>query len=383
MTQSGDTETPRGIYLMHVRLPPGYTPNATTNKPKQVHAAYHSEGTMLMITTQQQEQDLLWSISSAPFTNFSYLVESTALESLDGIVWSISEVKDLILDNTNSLLYNARTARKVVLLTNQGTHVVELMKSAHILQQLLIACKGPHNEAVKMFFQTQNDREACFTALLLATSDLLRGSDIALWATQAFMLYGGEPCYQHYLNSANRNMHNSTINTNPGLPPMFMSTPMPNATNIGSMANQYNQPISPSKCSQCSVDELSKCSHLDNLKWVVRTRIYYNKKSSQPSFPVSVAQASQQQQQFTQKQQLSVPSNENSPILYSAKHDGLFLYVSRMLRHIWQSHCVDENLRSILTFTDCSMVLSELRALRSFLDKHSVHDLSGKLRGQF
>ncbi|XP_017954054.2 nuclear pore complex protein Nup154 [Drosophila navojoa] len=340
----GETETSRGIFLLHVRLPPGYTPNATTNKPKQVHAAYYSEGTMLMVTTQQQEQDLLWSISSSPFSNFSYLVESTALENLDGIVWSISDVKDAILDNTSSLLYNARTSRRVILLTNQGTHIVELMKSVHILQQLLISCKGPHNEAVKMFFQTQNEREACFTALLLATSDLLNGSDIALWATQAFMLYGGEPCYQHYLNSTNRNLHNSTISTNPGLagrdrmPPMFMSTPMPNAANIGAMSSQYNQAIS----------------------------------------PISAAQTTHHQQQhFTQKQQQhSMPSNENSPIIYSAKHDGLFLFVSRMLRSIWQSHCVDENMCSKLSLSDCSMLLSELRALRSFLDKHSVHDIS-------
>ncbi|EDW63290.1 nuclear pore complex protein Nup154 [Drosophila virilis] len=336
----GDMETPRGIYLLHVRLPPGYTPNATTNKPKNVHAAYHSEGTMLMVTTQQQEQDLLWSVSSAPFTNFTYLVESTALEGLDGIVWSVAEVKDPIMDNTTSLLYNARTPRRIVLLTNQGTHIVELLKAAHILQQLLLACKGPHHEAVKMFFQTQNEREACVTALLLATSEQLRGSDIALWATQAFMLYGGEPCYQHFMNSTNRNLHNSTLGTNtlmPGrerMPPMYMSTPMPNSSNIGVMSGQYNQPIS----------------------------------------PISAAQSAQQQQQH------SMPSNENSSIIYSAKHDGLFLYVSRMLRSVWQSHCVDENLCSKLTINDCTMLLSELRSLRCFLDKHSVHDISATRR---
>lgn len=250
-----ELETPKGIFLLHVRLPPGYTPNATTNKPKQVHAAHQSEGTMLLITTQQQEQDLLWSVTSAPFTSWNYLVESTALEGLDGIVWSMAELSDSVDANTTSLLYNARTPRRVVLLTNQGTHIVELLKTVHFLQQLLVACKGPHHETVKMFFQTQNEREACFTALLIATSDQFRGTDIALWATQAFMLYGGEPCYLSNFQS-NRNFNNTSIGqlsttVVPGrerIPPMFMSTPMLGRLNSSGIGAPYNQPISPSKC---------------------------------------------------------------------------------------------------------------------------------------
>ncbi|KAL7738924.1 hypothetical protein ACLKA6_016926 [Drosophila palustris] len=342
-TMQTESETPKGLFLLHVRLPPGYTPNATTNKPKQVHAAHHSEGTMLMITTQQQEQDLLWSVSSAPFSNFSYLVESTALEGLDGIVWSLAELKDSIVPSVTSMLHNYRTPRRVVLLTNQGTHIVELLKAAHLLQQLLLSCKGPHHESVKMFFQTQTEREACVTALLLATSNQLCGSDIALWATQAFMLYGGEPCFQHYMNASNRNMHNNTMGSTtivPGrerMPPMYMSTPMPNTGNSGAMGTQYTQPIS----------------------------------------PISVTQPTQQQQQH---QHSALPVSDSSLIIYSAKHDGLYLFVSRMLRSVWKLHCVDENLCSRLTSNDCSILLIELRALRNFLEKHSVHDLSASRR---
>ncbi|KAH8397600.1 hypothetical protein KR215_001922, partial [Drosophila sulfurigaster] len=329
-----DSENSKGIFLMHVRLPPGYTPNATTNKPKQLHAAHYSEGTMLMIT-RQQDHNLLWSVSSAPFTNFTYLVESTTLEGIDGIVWSLAELKDSIVPNITSILHNLRTPRRVVMLTNQGTHIVELLKAAHMLQQLLVSCKGPHHESVKMFFQTQNEQEACVTALLLATSEQLRGSDIALWATQAFMLYGGEPSYQHYMNPSNRNMPNNTIvpQGRDRVPPMFMSTPMQNSANSGAMGTtQYIQPISP------------------------------------------IAQPPQHQQLS------AVSSNDNSMLKYSAKHDGLYMFVSRMLRPIWKLHCVDENLCSRLTITDCSILLIELRSLRNFLDKHSVHDLSSASR---
>lgn len=72
-------------------------------------------------------------------------------------------------------------------------------------------------------------------------------------------------------------------------------------------------------------------------------------------------------------------TNENSSLIYSAKHDSLYLFVSRMLRSIWKLHCVDTNLCSMLKIYDCQVLLAELRSLRSFLDKHSVHDISGKM----
>ncbi|XP_020807415.1 nuclear pore complex protein Nup155 [Drosophila serrata] len=338
-------ETPRGLYLLHVRLPPGYTPNATTNKPKQVHAAHYTEGNMLMITTQQQEQDLLWSVNSAPSVNFTYLVESTALESLDGVVWGMAEIQEPCAPFLKSPLTSAKHSRKVALLTNQGTHIIELLKMPDVLMQILQYCNGPHHEEVKMFFQSQNQREACVTALLLATSDSYRGGNIALWATQAFMLYGGEPCFQHqkFLNANNnRTLANQTplgpsAVTGRERLPMFMSTPMPNAnqgnTPMSYNASQFNQPISP----------------ISNLQ--------------QPS-PVVV-------------------NNENSQIVYSAKHDGLYLYVSRMLRSIWQLPCVDKNFCSQVGPKDCSVLLADLRALRRFLEDHSVHDISSSTRVSF
>ncbi|EDW88030.1 nuclear pore complex protein Nup154 [Drosophila yakuba] len=337
---SPGADAPKGLYLLHVRLPPGYTPNATTNKPKQVHAAHYTEGTMLMITTQQQEQDLLWSVSSAPSVNFTYLVESTALESLDGVVWGLAEVHEPSTPLRKSPLNSARNSRQVALLTNQGTHIIELLKMVDVLRQILLSCNGPHHEEVKMFFQSQNQREACVTALLLATSDNYRGGDIALWATQAFMLYGGEPCYQHqkFLNASNRNLANQTLGQNTTnlreRQPMFMSTPMPNSaanSPVGYPGSQFNQPISP----------------IGNM---------------QPSQAVS---------------------NENSPIVFSAKHDGLYMYVSRMLRSIWQLRCVNEHFCSNMSYSDCISLLSDLRSLRSFLEAHSVHDISSSTRVSF
>lgn len=143
----------QGLYLLHVRLPPGYTPNTTINKPKQVHTAHYNEGTLLLVSTPQQDQDILWSISSAPFPHRTYLTESTTVIPLDGIVWSMAEIPNRCSAQLQSILRKAQKPNKVVMLTNQGAHIIALLKPIDILQQLLISCHGPHHEAVKAFFQ--------------------------------------------------------------------------------------------------------------------------------------------------------------------------------------------------------------------------------------
>ncbi|KAH8298090.1 hypothetical protein KR018_006585 [Drosophila ironensis] len=346
-------EPPKGLFLLHVRLPPGHTPNATTSKPKHVHAAYYTEGNMLMISTQQQEQDLLWSVSSAPSVNFPYLVESMSQESLDGVVWGLSELVEHSRPTFKTPLSNARATRQVALLTNQGTQIIELLKTTDMLMQILLACRGPHHEAVKTFFQSQNQREACVTALLLATSSRYQGGEISLWATQAFMLYGGEPCFQNQknqnqINAINRNLPNQTLGHNPNVTiprervPMLMSTPMPNAGSVGGAS------FSASQC------------------------------PSQPISPIGINQHN------PHNPQSPLIHNENSAaVVYSAKHDGLYLFVSRMLRSIWQLRCVDDYFCPKLGSSDCDSLLAELRSLRNFLEAHSAHDISSSSRAPF
>lgn len=41
--------------------------------------------------------------------------------------------------------------------------------------------------------------------------------------------------------------------------------------------------------------------------------------------------------QFAQKNIM-----ESSPFLYSPKHDGLYLYLARILRPVWNLHCVEK-----------------------------------------
>lgn len=202
-----DNTQPNNLYLQHVRLPPGYTANATSGKPKLVHSSYHSNGTVLMVSSAQQDQNLLWSLSSEPFPLRPYLAESSTILPLDGQVWAIAEIKPT--DDGKSLnmpLRNDRTNTKIVLLTPQGAYVVSLTKPMGLLMQLLTACHGAHHDAIKNYFQVQSEPQACLSSLLIACMEAYRGTEIGLWATQAFILYGGEP------QLANRNALYSTFN---------------------------------------------------------------------------------------------------------------------------------------------------------------------------
>lgn len=183
-----------GLYLLHVRLPPGYTPNTTVGKPRQVHTAFYHRGTSLLVSTPQPDQDMLWSLSSEPFPQGGHFAESSTILPLDGQVWAVGKIKDKQTRNvTVTTLKNSKQPTKIAILTNHGIHIISLVKPVDLLQQLLLACNGPHHDAVKAYFQVQKEDEACATSLLLACWEQLRGTEIASWAAQAFFMYGGEP----------------------------------------------------------------------------------------------------------------------------------------------------------------------------------------------
>ena len=58
-------ERPSKLQLVHARLPPGFAPSATSQRPSQVHAAYYRQGTLQTywfcqgMTCFQVESDLL------------------------------------------------------------------------------------------------------------------------------------------------------------------------------------------------------------------------------------------------------------------------------------------------------------------------------------
>lgn len=195
----------QNLTLQHVRLPPGFTPNATCGKPRNIHTAFCSGGSVLMISSAQPDQDILWSLSSEPFlhteltpmtdTMCRLLAESTTTMHLDGQVWAVAEV---VSKTTSSLVHpmlEAQSATKVILLTTEGAFVVELQKSVDLLQQSLLASNGAHHDAIKAFFEIHTEPDSCAASLMLACNESFIGTEVSSWAAQAFFRYGGEPFF--------------------------------------------------------------------------------------------------------------------------------------------------------------------------------------------
>ncbi|XP_053675196.1 nuclear pore complex protein Nup154 isoform X2 [Anopheles nili] len=340
---------PQGLYLLHVRVPPGLTANSLVGKPKLVHSAHYVQGSLLMISRQQPDQDLLMCLSSEQFQSQQNLVESSAFMPLDGQVWAVADVKRKDRVSITTPLRVAQNPRKVALLTNQGVHIVSVLRTVDILQQLLVSCHGPHNEAVKTYFHKQTEPEACATALLLACLESFRGTEVGEWAAQAFVLYGGEP----YVDGAvpdNRQLgFNSPIAGGgygggmDGTSRMYASTPYSTPGRGGTPAMHQQHGIHPQHQQHSALyGGGSPTQSLNN-----------NNPSMAPHM------------------------TESSLFHYSAKHAGLYLYVCRMLRCVWRKPCVDERLYSTVSQQDCLVLLDDLYSIRRFLENVTVTSLVG------
>lgn len=169
------------------------------------------------MSSQQHDQDMLWSLSTAAFSNKLQLSESSSLVPLDGIVWDVAELSNGQRKSFKSALRNEQLMKNIVLLTNQGVHIVTLQKPIDILHQLLNMCGGPHNELIREFFRINTPIEACLICLMLACSKQYSNTNSALWAIQAFILYGAD---------MGMNMNPMNSNVRQIKQPIFMSTPL-------------------------------------------------------------------------------------------------------------------------------------------------------------
>ncbi|XP_035916028.1 nuclear pore complex protein Nup154 [Anopheles stephensi] len=354
---------PQGLYLLHVRVPPGITGNLLLTKPKLVHSAHYIQGSLLMISRQQQDQDLLTCLSSEQFQSQHNLVESTTYMPLDGQVWAIADVMRKDRVSITTPLRKAQNPRKVALLTNQGVHIVSILQSVDILQQLLVGCHGPHNEAVKMYFSKQTEPEACATALLLACRESFRGTEVGDWATQSFILYGGEPYFDAPIVSDNRQLG--------------FSSPIAGGGGYGAMDSSVQQ-----QHHHHNANFLGPSGRL-----FASSTPYSTPGSGGRGGMVSpVLRQQQQQQQHPSVYGAANVNNNNETVdaslfHYSAKHAGLYLYMSRMLRCIWRKPCVDERLYSTISQQDCVVLLEDLYAIRRFLENVTVSNLLGYTGG--
>lgn len=180
---------------------------------------------------------------------------------------------------------------------------------------------GPENDAVKTFFEVQTEEQACATCLILACLESTQNAQLAEWATRAFFLYGGEP------------------RTGVPVRANLAASPFPY-----SVAGNFNPNV-------------------------VSTPVAHGHAGHATHASIAAASMGMSNQGAV----------DGHLVTYSAKHNGLYLYVSRILRPLWSqkvTHLITADNRkhflvSAVSGEDCVWVLSHLHALRAFLERNT------------
>ncbi|XP_075969524.1 nuclear pore complex protein Nup154 [Anticarsia gemmatalis] len=359
----GGPQRPQYLTLLHVRLPPGFTPNSSVLRPKQVHSAVYENGSLVMVCSAGGgEAETLWCLSrvlaGAAFS------EAHTLLALDGPAWALTALPAGHARHLSQALLSKKEVWSVsrwAVVTGAGACVVEAGAAPDLLRSLLRDCRGPDAHPVKDFFQLYSVDQACACALYLACEDITSGDlSISEWATRAFFLYGNQVAPAPMFNQQQSQVPSSIAS--PKFSPRQMSTPM-------SMRGPQGQ-IQQGKLNQS-----------------------YQMGGQNQSFAGSPNQSMMPQSPFHQSMMSPTAFNQSSfvgnvtqqqrdpnfamPVEYSAKHNGLYIYIGRILSPIWSLKCVTmsqtpdnkEFMSSKVTGEDCAYIVQKLHRVAAFMQR--------------
>ncbi|XP_074640475.1 nuclear pore complex protein Nup155-like [Tubulanus polymorphus] len=361
----GQNRRPSMLSLVHVRLPPGFSASGSPQKPCNVHKAYYSKGTLVLSSSRKEvDSDVLWTLGADTFPFQQQLMETQTMTPVDGRTWVLSEIPVRLprfeaddsfktpgkCDPPIVVSQHIQPIRRFVLLSSKGSHLMDKYLPVNQLQQLLIRNQGADNEEVKAFFQLHKEEQACATCLILCCSRSPSNQHIVEWATRAFFLYGGESTY-NYLSSA----PSQTGNIGPGFP---------QSPAVASRTSGF-QPSSPMS------------------QTIPFATPAHGSQPIQMSTPNTV---------FAQKSQFgsSTGPNFTLDIKFSGKHNGICLYLSRILRPIWEMRIVSDKplncggkefLSSRFSSEELSWFLKHLEGLKDFIESNTHFSAQGLADG--
>lgn len=367
VTTNMSERRPNVLTLVHVRLPPGFTPTGITQKPSSVMKAYSNNSTVLL-SAESPDGHKLWCIRRPSFPDEKILMETHMTLQLDGKLWVMSEVSKpfdprsiaplpsgvnvIPPDPPIQVQQHFKTANEFVTITDQGCYIFNILRPVDQLRYLLETTNDVNSDKVKSFFDVFGAGEAISAAIIIATSNASSDDYLKDRAVAAFYAYAGMPAFgardivqqpqtqqqQQFLPSGlmspiqGRQTHNFTHvdpnTTTRGFP--VISTPMPNT---------YSQ--------------------------------------LQPASNFTFAQ------QASLKQPMAAGPSE---ICFSNMHAGLYKNFSRLIRPVWESRFVNDIIvqRGKLqeTVVVCcletdliSFVINDLQGFKVFLEKFCLPKL--------
>ncbi|XP_064486924.1 nuclear pore complex protein Nup155-like [Ornithodoros turicata] len=361
---------PSTLCLLHVRLPPGFSTHAPPQRVSSVHAALCRRGTTLLVARHSEDRDILWVLSSDAFPFRPRLMETHAMVALDGRAWCLTEVGGdaapitLCTITTGAgvlvpseppavVVQHMERPRKFVLISASGCHIVEKPRPVDQLRRLLFDCGGPKSDLVRAFFQFHGEAQACASCLILACSPSLTEGKIKEWAIQAICLYGGEPKRAFPAVPTTTQLGaTAAAPFNPQGASIFASTPMHGQ---GAPLRQLD-PVTP-------------------FSPITSPHSYVTQVTSPPW-------KTQGQQAPLMAQQLSTPAGPTATeTVFSGRHDGCYLYFSRLVRPLWTLNLVTnlpnrrnttqaDVLVSGVSAEDLGEYISSLMAFKKFLEEN-------------
>ncbi|XP_012137924.1 nuclear pore complex protein Nup154 [Megachile rotundata] len=310
------TTRPQGLQLIHVRLPPGYAANATVMRPRKVQMAHYRKGTLILVCGGDTETALCLSNDAYPFT--TYLAETQSPLLLDSPVWAMAEI----------LVEPAIRIEKQS--TSQGEPPL-------IVRQ--------HMEAPRKFIFLTSQGAIIFVQV--RPMDILkqllleqRGPD-----TEAVRAYFQsqtleQACATCLILATLESSQNAEL-AEWATRAFFLYGSQP-TTNIGPAIDLHNINAGDMRTSTPRVPNYD--SRLQGFR---------------PHAPLGL-------------------NTDISLQQFSAKHNGLYLYVGRILRPIWNMRCIKQEvinnktqISSTISTRQVSWILGLLQALRSFLNKNT------------
>ena len=290
-----------------------------------MHSALTRTGLTVLASSPAEAADVLWVMSNGVTPPQSgLLMEGQTTIPVEGHAWAMHEVTshndfhDVLVSSfagklpTCAATQHLGPTRRLVVLSAQGAIILEPGRPVDCLRQLLVEQGGPETETVQSYWSLQGPEQATATALLLATSPSAVDRQLSEWATRAFILHGGEPRLVFSGPQAGHgHPHGFMSPVQQSFNPAIMSTPAQSYSPMSSMS--YHPHHHPSHA------------------------------------PVPEVQ-------------------------FSPRHNGLYLFLSRLLRPVWNFSLLASNsndLKSTLKLAQVSSVMSQLHNLRVWMEKNS------------
>ena len=387
-------QRPTALILQHIRLPPGFTASqAAGGRPSKVHISYYNSGTLLLSSAQTESTDQLWLLSNDCFPFQNMLSEGQSTLTIDGKVWALEEVPYLgrlnklykdsfqCMEPPLAAVQHAQPSRRFVLISAQGTHIVSKLRPCDQLRQLLIEHGGPDNDSVRSFFTLFTELQATATCLILACSRAIQDQHIAEWATRAFLLFGGEPKLIYPPQQQQQQ-----LNRPPGLPPGMPGnvSMTPNMMHVHSPGSPPTLGMHPHASFHPNIASTPAPPlpppHLQS----VRSPMSPFPAGRPEPHPFAAAAAAHGQSMFG----VGPPPPIVPEIQYSGKHNGLYLYFSRLVRPIWLKTLIvptaDKNaiLTSSVSSEEIDWLITQLADLQTFLERNTQFGMSNPTQDQ-